>query len=95
MKPDEALRVGLVNRVVEPDQLMDAAREIADDIVTSAPLAVQAVKSILRDIDGLSARDAYVAQEKNAENIKAQTSEDFQEGPRAFAEKRAPEWKAR
>ena len=95
MKPDEALRVGLVNRVVEPDQLMDAAREIADDIVTSAPLAVQAVKSVLRDIEGLSARDAYVAQERNAENIKVQTSEDFQEGPRAFAEKRAPEWKAR
>ena len=95
MKPDEALRVGLVNRVVEPDQLMDAAREIADDIVTSAPLSVQAVKSILRDIEGMSVRDAYVAQEKNAENVKAQNSGDFQEGPKAFAEKRAPQWKAR
>ena len=44
MKADEALRVGLVNRVVEPNQLMDAAREIAADTVTSTPLSVQAVQ---------------------------------------------------
>ena len=95
MKADEALRVGLVNRVVEPDQLMDAAREIAADIVTSAPLSVQAVKSISREIQGLSVRQAYAVQERNAENVKAQRSEDFQEGPRAFTEKRTPVWKAR
>ena len=95
MKADEALRVGLVNRVVEPDQLMDAAREIAADIVTSAPLSVQAVKSISREIQGLNVRQAYAVQERNAENVKAQRSEDFQEGPRAFTEKRTPVWKAR
>ena len=40
-------------------------------------------------------REAYQAQEKNAEHLRLRNSEDFQEGPRAFAEKRAPQWKAR
>ena len=92
---DEALRVGLVNRVVEPEELMDAARALADEIVTSSPLSVQATKSILRDVEGLSVEEAYRAQEKNAEHLRLRNSEDFQEGPRAFAEKRAPQWKAR
>ena len=92
---DEALRVGLVNRVVEPEELMDAARALADEIVTSSPLSVQATKSILRDVEGLSVREAYEAQEKNAEHVRLRGSEDFQEGPLAFAEKRAPQWKAR
>ena len=89
------MRVGLVNRVVEPEGLMDAARALADDIVTSSPLSVQATKSILRDAEGRSVQDAYEAQEKNAEHTRLRSSEDFKEGPRAFAEKRAPQWKAR
>ena len=95
MNAEEALRVGLVSRVVEPEALMDAAREIAADILSSAPLAVQAVKSILRDIDGLDAKAAYAAQEVNPEANSLLASEDAAEGPRAFTEKRPPIWKAR
>ena len=95
MPAEEALRVGLVNRVVEPEELMDAALALADEIVAAAPLSVQATKSILRDAEGLNVREAYEAQEKNAEHVRLQGSEDFQEGPRAFAEKRAPQWKGR
>ena len=95
MQADEALRVGLVNRVVEPEDLMAAARALADEIVTSAPLSVQAVKSILREVAGLGDREACEAQAHNAEHRRLRGSEDFKEGPRAFAEKRAPVWKAR
>lgn len=95
IQAEEARSAGLVNRVVEPEGLMDAARALADEIVTSSPLSVQATKSILRDVEGLSVRDACEAQEKNAEHLRLRESEDFLEGPRAFAEKRAPQWKAR
>ena len=95
MQADEALRTGLANRVVEPAELMPAARALADEIVTSSPLSVQAVKSILRDVEGLSGPEAFAAQANNAEHRRLRGSEDFKEGPRAFAEKRAPVWKAR
>ena len=95
MDADEAYRIGLLSRVTEPDALMETAREIADDITRSAPLSVQAVKSVLRDIQDLTVEDAYKAQAKNAAHLKLLDSDDFKEGPRAFSEKRDPVWKAR
>ena len=95
MSAEEAYRVGLLSRVVPADELMDAAREIADEITQCAPLSVAAVKSILRDVQGMSVEDAYAMQERNADYQRLIDSEDYIEGPRAFAEKRAPQWKAR
>lgn len=95
MGSSEALKYGLICRESEPDQLMDSARELAEDVVASAPLSVQAVKSILRDIEGLSRKDAFEAQDRNSEHEKALRSDDFQEGPKAFSEKRKPQWKAK
>ena len=95
MGAQEALDVGLICRMVEPDALMDTAREIADNITTSAPLAVQGVKSLLRDIDGLDVEAAFAAQAKNPHRIRALASEDAKEGPAAFAEKRTPKWTAK
>ena len=95
MGAQEALDVGLICRLVEPDQLMDTAREIADNITTSAPLAVQGVKSVLRDIDGLDVETAFAVQEKNTDRAHALASADAIEGPKAFTEKRAPRWQAK
>ena len=95
MDAQEALDVGLICRMVEPSRLMDAAREIADNIVSSAPLAVQGVKSVLRDIDGLDVQAAFLAQDKNPDRARSIASEDAKEGPKAFSEKRAPQWKGR
>ena len=95
MDAKEALDVGLICRMVEPDKLMTAAREIADNITTSAPLAVRGVKSVLRDTDGLDVEAAFKAQDKNPDRTHAVESEDAEEGSRAFIEKRAPQWKSK
>jgi crotonobetainyl-CoA hydratase len=92
MGAHEAAHFGLVNRVLAADELMPAARRLADEIVERAPLAVQAIKEVLRGIDGRSVREAFEAM--NARRFplyeRMLASEDRQEGPRAFAEKRPP-----
>jgi crotonobetainyl-CoA hydratase len=84
-----AAQWGLVNRVVPDDTVLAAALDLADRISRNAPLAVRASKRIaaLSEEDGWSRNDAEVAALKS--------SRDAQEGPRAFAEKRAPVWQGR
>ncbi|WP_217574426.1 crotonase/enoyl-CoA hydratase family protein [Streptomyces sp. GbtcB7] len=91
-----AHRLGLVNHVVPQGRVLGAALELAERICANAPLAVQASKRIARGIsDGrVPSEDAFWSVNA-AEIAKLRTSEDAQEGPRAFAEKRAPVWKAR
>lgn len=90
---EEALRMGLVNEVVEPDALMDRAFEWARRITANAPLAVWGTKeSVLRGAR-VTAKEAYDIESEIAGRIF--TTEDAKEGPRAFAEKRDPQWKAR
>ncbi len=95
MSADEALRWGLVNRVVPPERLMDCARELATTIAEGAPLVVASVKEILRRSEDASIRECYrmlhAGEFENYEKMKA--SADAQEGPKAFAEKRAASWK--
>ncbi len=93
---DEAKALGLVNQVVPLDGLLDAAFALAERITVNAPLSVQASKRIALGIeDGrLPGDDPQWA--RNARETKAVfTSEDAKEGPKAFAEKRPPVWKAR
>ena len=88
-----ALRHGLVNYVVPAEQVMPKARELAETICANAPLAVRAVKeSALRGLE-LSLEEGL--KQENEFSRKVITSEDAREGPRAFAEKRKPEWKGR
>ncbi len=97
VEADEAERWGLVNQVVAPDELMDEARTMAGRIVAAAPLAVEAVKSIVAATDELSVEDGYEALRSGAipQYRRSNESEDAKEGPRAFAEGRDPEWKGR
>lgn len=88
-----ALEVGLLNEIVEPVQLLDRAREWAHRITANAPLAVQATKeSVLRGL-ALYLEAAYKVEEELSGVVFS--SEDAKEGPRAFAEKRPPQWTGR
>lgn len=89
----EALELGLVNRVVEPEQLMPAAQEIAAEIAANAPLAVQATKRMMR----LGLQETF---EANVHHVYLQLltlfqTEDFKEGVRAFLEKSTPRFQGR
>lgn len=97
MDAQEALRWGIVNRVVEPSALMESARELANSIAESAPLAVAALKEIYRATSELTVEQGYRHIRSGAlQHYPAVLhSEDATEGPRAFAEKRAPVWKGK
>ena len=90
---ERALELGLLNEIVPTEDLMARARQWAARITANAPLAVQATKeSVLRGL-GVDLKQAYEIETELA--TKVFSSEDAKEGPRAFAEKRAPEWKGR
>jgi crotonobetainyl-CoA hydratase len=96
---DEAKAWGLVAKIVPREQLMEQAIAMAETIAQGAPLAVRALKAVLRKNQGLSVRECFAWTKTHANEIpvyaQMQVSEDFWEGPRAFAEKRAPRWKGR
>jgi len=95
MGADEAHRHGLVNRVVEPDDLMTTARDLADRIAAAAPLATRAVKAVVRAAEGLDTEDAYAAMRATPAYREMLASADAAEGPHAFAEGRPPVWQGR
>jgi enoyl-CoA hydratase/carnithine racemase len=90
---DRALAVGLVNRVVPPDQLHAAAQELAETIAANAPLSVRAAKATVYLSAERSRTEAWAEAERLWEPV--YLSEDAQEGPRAFLEGRAPQWRGR
>lgn len=92
----QALDLHLINRVVSVDRLLDTALELAGTIASNAPLAVQGTKRVALGItDGGRPAEDDKWKISDTEMITVMTSEDAAEGPRAFAEKRAPVWKAR
>jgi crotonobetainyl-CoA hydratase len=96
MTAEEGLRLGFVNRIVPHDQLLDAAREMAGQIATCAPLAVEALLEVARATETLADAEAFAAMRSGLPaHRRMRDSDDFLEGPRAFAEKRAPRWTGR
>jgi enoyl-CoA hydratase len=87
---EEALRLGLVNYVVEPEQLLDKAKELATKINTKGPLAI---KGVIRCVNGnfVPGVDGYHLEAKTFGQIA--DSEDFLEGTSAFIEKRKAAFK--
>ena len=84
----EALRVGLINRVVPAAEVMAEARRAAEIIAANGPLAVQAVKRSV--LAGLGRPTAEALDREQEIGIPVSMSEDAKEGTRAFKEKRKP-----
>ena len=93
LSAERAHQLGMVNAVAPREQVMAEARKLAERIIANAPLAVQAsraiaVRAFLDDDEAL-----WKASAKGMADM-AQT-EDYKEGPKAFIEKRAPNWQGR
>ncbi len=89
----EAYRIGLVNKVVPLDQLMPTVKEWAETICRKGPLGVMAAKEAMVRGYSMTLGEGLQLERDLANRVR--TSEDFMEGARAFAEKRAPDYKAK
>jgi enoyl-CoA hydratase len=88
-----AYEIGLVNRLAEPDALMQVALDLAAEILEGAPLSVKAGRDTVMLATEMGRAAALQAARAASEHT--YNSEDAQEGPRAFAEKRKPQWSGR
>lgn len=93
MGPEEALRHGLINRIVQPEELMTAAREMADRIAANAPVSVQKIKATVLGAIGRPLEEGYALEDRA--KVAVMATEDAKEGPRAFMEKRPPQYKGK
>lgn len=87
---EEALEYGMVARLAEPGGAVEVALALAERVARNAPLAVAASKQLVKATIGLTEDEFWPVQ--GALQGKVFTSNDAKEGPRAFAEKRPPEW---
>lgn len=89
----EAFRVGLVNAVVEPEELESAVESLVDRLISSGPGAIAVCKKLLREVPAMSLEEAktFTADEL----ARLRMSEEGQEGMKAFLEKRKPSWAAK
>jgi enoyl-CoA hydratase len=89
----EAWRLGLINYVVPQDQLLAKAEELAATIAANGPLAVRKIKEAVRRTSGRPLEEAFKIENECAREV--MRSDDAKEGPRAFIEKRKPNYRGR
>ena len=93
VRADEALAIGLVNEVVEPEGLMERAMEVASAIAEKSPVALQAAKEAVKTAARANLREGL---EREIDLFAlCLDSEDKEEGVRDFMEKRKPDFKGR
>ncbi len=90
---ERAYQLGMVNYMVPNDQVLDEAIKLAERICTAAPLAVQASRKVA--IRAFTDTDDELWSASSQAFVGLRQTEDFAEGPRAFVEKRPPEWKGK
>jgi enoyl-CoA hydratase len=90
MDAREAQQVGLVDEVLPADQLEGRVRELAERIATLAPLTLSAIKEATRRLG-----EMYTIRDAEELVLSCYLSQDFQEGVRAFLEKRTPNWQGK
>jgi enoyl-CoA hydratase/carnithine racemase len=93
MSAQRAYELGLVSEVVEHDQLLARAKELADTVNRNAPLAVRGTRLAIRRGLDLPLHEAEVMAEAFRERVVR--TDDAKEGPQAFVEKREPVWRCR
>lgn len=88
-----AYALGLVNAVVPEDAVLDTALDMARKICANAPISVRESLKIARAAEETPEAESIAAMRRTMEYLV--TTDDFKEGPRAFVEKRAPQWSGR
>lgn len=89
----QALAMGLLNRVVEPSQLLAEVQKVIDKLLDNAPLALQAIKRVALESSGVSLEEGFRIESRELAAVLA--TDDAKEGPRAFGEKRKPHFVGR
>ena len=89
----EAKEIGLIGYVVPDGQALAKAREIAEVIAGNGPLSVEAILKTLHDTEGMTEAEAFAYEQEYGSAVFR--TEDAKEGPKAFAEKRKPNFKRR
>jgi enoyl-CoA hydratase len=89
----ELYRLGVVEKVVAPDQLMTEARALAQVIAEKSPLAIRLAKHAMNTIEVMDLRNGYRFEQNMTHELTG--SEDAKEAARAFVEKRKPVFKGK